>query len=1080
MNTSFKNLMIQKITKLNEIIKNVIRANQLYKTMKILEATDLNLCVKFAENIYAKLNKISIKLKEEAVDEQHIQDAIENIMCEIATLIGLYGCDTLETLIYICIGNKFKMEYQYIERFNLLNNYIHPVAYKTLDWKGSLKPKDEDFCKTADNFDCFEVDGNTDIESFKNHIYVIKVIIHNMDKQNTLVVYSVVEDVLIDFVEDVSITEKLEELHQNPPKENNDIPFNSISYARFIKSLTLKELLVHPVTTLQDKYLEFAETFTNDITKKPLLEIISDFEEKTLAEKRNTLIMLLINSEENECHYLAYLLYDLLSNDLNGIVDTYDQTELYDSLPYNVKKYFHDAMKHTINYTNKLMKLDNNKLSFEQRVCLMKTEDNVKEKAMIKLKEIKMKSDDTCSKAMHYLDGLLKIPFGIYKEEPILKLVTNNSKLFSSLVERFNKLHNKNITLPFPIKPHYTNLEVRKYNHHFKNKYMPEVQVTLLKSLVLNQPKKKINVIYDEVNAILKQNNLPDSCSITKITGNKIGEMRNSINLVIDNLFETSKFALIDTIYNFLKTKLNVEFPSDMETELCCDLIGGMNTIDNNIKNVNMYMKNVSETLDCAVYGHDKAKRQIERIIGQWLNGDITGYCFGFEGPPGVGKTSLAKKGLSCCLKDENNVSRPFAFIAMGGSTNSSTLDGHNYTYVGSSWGRIVDILMDTKIMNPIIFIDELDKVSKTENGKEIFGLLTHLIDQTQNDTFQDKYFNGINLNLSKALFIFSYNDVDAIDRILLDRIHRIKFDSLTLEDKLVITNKFILPEIYKKMGLDNMIEISNDIIEKIIDDYTSEPGVRKLKEIIFEIIGEINLDIMKRPEYLPADIPIKITIEDIHNKYLKDHIKIRPMKIHIEPSVGVINGLWANSVGKGGILPIEASFFPSNTFLELKLTGMQGDVMKESMNVAKSLAWTLFAKNNNQLSITLKQTLEENKNQGIHIHVPEGATPKDGPSAGTSITMVLYSLFSNRKIKNNVAITGEICLQGRVTAIGGLELKILGGIRAGVKMFIYPKDNQRDFNKFMETYGNKSILKDIEFIAVETINEVIPLIFCM
>jgi ATP-dependent Lon protease len=181
--------------------------------------------------------------------------------------------------------------------------------------------------------------------------------------------------------------------------------------------------------------------------------------------------------------------------------------------------------------------------------------------------------------------------------------------------------------------------------------------------------------------------------------------------------------------------------------------------------------------------------------------------------------------------------------------------------------------------------------------------------------------------------------------------------------------------------------------------------------------------------------------------------------------------------MGKGGVLPIEASFFPSSTFLDLKLTGMQGDVMKESMTVAKRLAWSLFNKNS-EASLKLQTELEKNKNQGLHIHVPEGATPKDGPSAGTAITMVMYSLFTGKQIKNNIAITGEICLQGRVTAIGGLELKILGGIRAGVKTFIYPRDNEKDFTDFMEKYSAKIDTKDIHFVSVETIDEVIPLIF--
>ena len=275
-------------------------------------------------------------------------------------------------------------------------------------------------------------------------------------------------------------------------------------------------------------------------------------------------------------------------------------------------------------------------------------------------------------------------------------------------------------------------------------------------------------------------------------------------------------------------------------------------------------------------------------------------------------------------------------------------------------------------------------------------------------------------------------------------------------------------------MGLENMIEISNDIIEYIINDYTAEPGVRKLKELMFEIIGEINLDILKNT-LTGNDIPIIITIEDLKNKYLQDHSELRPTKIHPIPVVWVINGMWANSAGKGGILPIEASYYPCNTFLDLKLTGMQGDVMKESMTVAKSLAWSLFVNTSKSES---SQILEQKKNQGLHIHVPEGATPKDGPSAGTAITIVIYSLFSDRKIKNDVAITGEICLQGRVTAIGGLELKILGGIRAGLKTFIYPQENAQDFAKFMKKYSKKSFVNDIHFIAVERIEQVIPLVF--
>ena len=440
----------------------------------------------------------------------------------------------------------------------------------------------------------------------------------------------------------------------------------------------------------------------------------------------------------------------------------------------------------------------------------------------------------------------------------------------------------------------------------------------------------------------------------------------------------------------------------------------------------------------------------------------------------------MAKYGLANCLKNENGESRPFAFIAMGGSSNGSTLEGHNYTYVGSMWGKIVDILMDKKCMNPIIFIDELDKISNTEHGREIVGILTHLIDSTQNDCFQDKYFNGIDLDLSKTLFIFSYNDAGAVDKILLDRIHRIKFKHISLDEKLVICKKYLLPELYKKMGLENgVVDMSEANLTFIIEKYTCEPGVRKLKELLFEIIGEINLECIKMKTKSNNDsisLPVVITNEEIKMKYLRERHEVRVQQISAYSKVGIINGLWANAVGRGGIIPIEAHFFPCDRFFDLKLTGMQGDVMKESMNVAKTLAWSLLTEDEMTRNLEM---FTKTKMQGIHIHCPEGATPKDGPSAGTAITCVLYSLLTNKKIDNRIAITGEINLQGHVTAIGGLDLKIMGGINGGVTTFIFPKDNKKDYDEFMEKNGTKEEIKSIVFIQVSSIQEVLGMIFC-
>ena len=217
--------------------------------------------------------------------------------------------------------------------------------------------------------------------------------------------------------------------------------------------------------------------------------------------------------------------------------------------------------------------------------------------------------------------------------------------------------------------------------------------------------------------------------------------------------------------------------------------------------------------------------------------------------------------------------------------------------------------------MNPIIFIDELDKVSKTEHGREIIGILTHLIDPTQNDSFQDRYFHGIDIDLSKALFIFSYNDVDSIDRILLDRIHRIKFSALTLDDKLTVTRDYLLPEVLEKMGLSDVVEIGDDVIKFIIDKYTNEPGVRKLRELLFEIVGEVNISVLRGEKTF--SLPVKLTVHDVKEKYLHDRDMVRPYVINrTKPTVGVINGLYANTIGRGGVLPIEVSFLLVLSFL--------------------------------------------------------------------------------------------------------------------------------------------------------------------
>ena len=706
----------------------------------------------------------------------------------------------------------------------------------------------------------------------------------------------------------------------------------------YTNNISLKELLVGSnesiSNNLKNKYNEYKK-----LKNKNLKILINDFLLSSKFRKVDTLLTLLYSQEDN---MLAYLLYDIMIiKDKKNITQ-----DILNALPIILRNNLDIGREELVKSEKDLMDIDVSDISYERRISLLDTPDNIKSKAVSKLKSIKnnMQGD---SKAQDWLDGLLKIPFGVFKTNCVMD---------------------------------------------FKKDF-------------INQLNKKYN----------------------------------------QNLFSSNDINKFITISG-----------NDDEKNKWTDYI----------ESKKIYLDNVRAKLDKAVYGHDDAKQQLERVFAQWINGENKGEVLGLWGPPGTGKTSLAKHGLAKCLVDDNGENRPFAFLPIGGSVNGSTLVGHNYTYVGSTWGRIVDILITTNCMNPIIFIDELDKVSNTENGREISSILTHLTDLTQNDNFEDKYFAGIPFDLSKALIVFSFNDIDRIDPILRDRITVIETKAFTIQDKINIIRDYMLPEILKETGYNsNEIIFSEDIIKFIIKTYTHEAGVRKVKEKLMEIIREVNLNrLMNNTEYTNFEVT-KEYIEDL----FKSKPKMRVKKICPTPQVGLVNGLYATTSGIGGLTIIQIMKFPSEKMLELNITGQQGDVMKESVKYALRIAYTLL---NEEEQDKILADSKDGKNFGLHIHTPDAATKKDGPSAGAAMTLAIYSILSGRKINNEVALTGEIDLMKNVTAIGGVYAKLNGAKEAGVKKALIPKENLDDLD-ILRDKGNSPEDQNFTVETVETIEDV-------
>ncbi len=490
------NIYDEKILFYKNVIDNIQCAINKYKLMNILNTNDYNSCIESLEKVINLLNSTS---------NENIINDLQYINNSLSSIIKNYGIYNFDYLLKICLNNTFIdskiLNSDFGLKFDVLKKYIHPINYKIINWNNksntSLKYNvvsknklidDKVIVEEANMLECFDLMRTSN--NFTLRIHGIKIIVHDVEHKRTLNINAIIDDVILNnmsykFIENRK-TDLLEFITNNG-LINNEV-FIKETWDNFYNILSIKEYLVYSNQELFNKYI-FIMTQINTLNQKTLSALVQEFIGNDLFGQRTLLIQLLLNNNKQEFQYISYLLYDLLSNDNQNNSDSFEQKQIYDSLPWNCKKYFKDAMYKTIEYTTTLSNLDNNKIPLEQQICLMKAKDSVKEKAMQKLKEIKSKSEDSGSKARQYLDGLLKIPFNIYKEEYILFKKKEINDIFYILKDGIQNIDIDNIS----------NIHIKEFLNLFKelisNNQLNSIEILNIIDILENN----ISIIYNNL-----------------------------------------------------------------------------------------------------------------------------------------------------------------------------------------------------------------------------------------------------------------------------------------------------------------------------------------------------------------------------------------------------------------------------------------------------------------------------------------------------------------------------------------------------------------------------------------------------
>lgn len=604
----------------------------------------------------------------------------------------------------------------------------------------------------------------------------------------------------------------------------------------------------------------------------------------------------------------------------------------------------------------------------------------------------------------------------------------------------------------------------------FLSEYMPanlllkyeDKQTILNESSLLSRLEKLLMLLRQECQVLEIERDLDDKVNASLDKGQREYYLREQMHIISEELGDSEDTRAEADTYRQRIAALKLDDESTEKLLKECDRLARMQSNSAESGVIRSYLDtclglpwhitteddldqaHARRVLDREHYGLQKVKERILELLAvRKLNTEVKGQIVCLVGPPGVGKTSIAHSIADC-------MGRKFARMSLGGVHDEAEIRGHRRTYIGAMPGRIISAINSAKSSNPVILLDEIDKLAGDYKGDPSSALL-EVLDPEQNRTFKDNYLD-IPFDLSEVLFITTANDASTIPGPLYDRMDVIELPSYTRTEKFNIAKRHLLPKQLKNNGLDGKVTMSSGAIYEIIDGYTREAGVRNLERTITSVLR-------KCAQKIAAGETEKISVSGTMVKSLLGPEKVKPTFISRTDSVGIANGLAWTSVG-GEMLPVEVAVIPNGTG-KIEITGSLGDVMKESA----------------QLAVTYARVHAEEygiapdrfKNTDLHIHAPEGAVPKDGPSAGVTLTTALVSALSGIPVRHDLAMTGEITLHGNVLPIGGLKEKSMAAFREGISTVLIPKENATDLYEV-----DAEVKEKIHFIPVERLSQVL------